>query len=66
MNIKEQWFNSFEERLWKHHTCDWDLGNRNPHYPYQIACAYFDWGDDGLPACSVDESFNRYLENQND
>lgn len=27
MNIKEQWIDSFEERLWEHHTCDRDTGN---------------------------------------
>jgi hypothetical protein len=64
MNIKEQWIDSFEEHLWEHHTCDWDAGNRNPDYPFQLAVAYFNWGIDGLPEESVEEAFNRYLENQ--
>lgn len=64
MNIKEQWIDSFKEFLWGHHTCDWDAGNRYPDYPYQLAVAYFDWGDDGEPAYTPLEAFKRYLENQ--
>lgn len=62
MNIKEQWIDSFQEKLWQHHTCDWDAGNRNPDYPYQLACAYFDWGNDGEPVEKFYEAFKRYLE----
>lgn len=62
MNIKEQWIDPFKERLWEHYTCDWDAGNRNPDYPFQLAIAYFDCGIDGFPECSVEEAFNRYLE----
>ena len=51
-----------KELLWQHHTCDWDAGNRNPDYPYQLATAYFDWGDDGEPAEKFYEAFKRYLE----
>lgn len=64
MNTKEQWIDSFQEKLWGHHTCDWDAGNRNPDYPYQLACAYFDWGNDGLPECRVEKAFARYLESE--
>lgn len=61
MNTKEQWIDRFQELLWEHYTYDWDAGNRNPDYPYQLAVAYFDWGDDGFPEYSVEEAFNRYL-----
>jgi len=62
MNTKAQWIDKFEERLWEHHTCDWDTGNRIPDYPLQLAVAYFDWGIDGQPEETVDEAFTRYLE----
>lgn len=62
MNIKAQWIDKFEERLWEYHTCDWDLGNRIPNYPLQLAVAYFDWGIDGQSEETVDEAFARYLE----
>lgn len=62
MNTKELWILNFEEFLWQHHTCNWDAANRNPDYPYQLACAYFDWGDDGEPACKPLEAFKRHLE----
>lgn len=62
MNIKEQWLDSFQEKLWEYHTCDWKAGNSYPDYPFQLAVAYFDWGDDGLPEESVNEAFKRYLE----
>ena len=29
MNIKAQWIDKFEERLWQHHTCDWALSLHN-------------------------------------
>lgn len=64
MNIKAQWIDKFEECLWEHHTRDWDAGNRNPDYSFQLAVAYFNWGNDGLPDETVDKAFNRYLENQ--
>jgi hypothetical protein len=55
----------FEERLWAHHTCDWDSGNRNQDYPYQLATAYFDWNIEGTaPEYTVDEAFQRYLESE--
>lgn len=62
MNIKAEWIDKFEERLWEHHTCDWNAGNRIPNYPFQLAVAYFDWGIDGQPEETVDEAFTRYLE----
>lgn len=62
MNIKAEWIDAFEERLWEHHTCDWHAGNRNPNYPLQLAVAYFDWGIDGQPEETVDEAFTRYLD----
>lgn len=62
MNIKAEWIDKFEERLWEHHTCDWGAGNRIPNYPLQLAVAYFDWGIDGQPEETVDEAFTRYLE----
>lgn len=61
MNIKEIWTDKFEELLWQYHTCDWDAGNRKPDYPFQLATAYFDWGNDGLPESSVEDAFSRYL-----
>jgi hypothetical protein len=42
--------------------CNWDLGNRNPYYPFQLAVAYFDWGLDGQPEETAKEAFSRYLE----
>lgn len=62
MNIKAEWIDEFEELLWTNHTCDWDLGNRNPDYPFQLAVAYFDWGLDGQPEKTAKEAFSRYLE----
>lgn len=62
MNIKEQWLEGFQELLWNYHTCDWDAGNKNPDYPYQLACAYFDWSDNGQPLYTIEEAFNRYSE----
>lgn len=62
MNIKSQWIDQFEEKLWEHHTCDWDAGNRIPDYSYQLATAYFDWGGGGIPARTVEEAFSDYLE----
>lgn len=61
MNIKAEWIDKFEERLWGYHTCDWGAGNRNPDYPYQLAVAYFDWNGDE-PAYTVEEAFQRYLD----
>lgn len=66
MNIKEQWIDQFQDRLWGYHTCDWDDGNRKPDYPFQLAVAYFDWGEDNEPAETVDQAFSRYLEAQDD
>jgi len=62
MNIKEQWIDKFEERLWEHHTRAWVEGNWFHDHPFQIAVAYFDWGIDGQPEETVDEAFTRYLE----
>lgn len=61
-NIKGQWLERFQELLWQHHTYDWNVGNRNPDYPYQLATAYFDWGLDGQPEKTVSEAFSKYLE----
>lgn len=66
MNIKAKWIGEFEERLWKHHTCDWKEGNSNPDYPFQLAVAYFDWADDGFPERTVEEAFKDYLETLNE
>lgn len=62
MNVKEQWLDNFQELLWGHHSCDWDVGNRYPEYPFNLAKAHFSLGADGLPAESVEEAFARYLE----
>lgn len=62
MNTKEMWIDKFQEYLWGYHTCDWKEGNSNPEYPYQLAVAYFNWLDIDVPAESVEEAFNRYLE----
>jgi hypothetical protein len=62
MNIKAVWIDEFEELLWGYHTRNWDLGNRNPYYPFQLAVAYFDWGLDGQPEETAKEAFSRYLE----
>lgn len=65
MNTKAEWIDKFQERLWGHHTCDWDAGNRNPDYPFQLAVAYFDWSADPdckKPAYKVEEAFQRYLD----
>lgn len=63
MNIKAEWIYKFEERLWEHHTCDWDAGNSKPDYPFQLAVAYFDWNCDGTePNRTVEEAFKDYLE----
>jgi hypothetical protein len=62
MNIKEEWIDQFEERLWEYHTCDWDLGNRIPDLSFQLAVAYFNWGSDSQPDETVDKAFERYLE----
>lgn len=69
--MKAQWVDNFEEKLWGHHTCDWDAGNRNPDYPYQLAVAYFNWAYDEHgkaiePEESVEEAFERYLETLNE
>ena len=66
MNIKEQWVDKFQELLWGHHTCDWDVGNRNPDYPWQLAVAYFNWANDNTPAATVEDAFNHYLETLNE
>ncbi len=66
MNIKEQWYDKFQELLWKYHTCDWEYANKNPDYLYQLAVAYFDWGLDGKPEETPEESFTRYVEAQDD
>ena len=66
MNIKEQWVDDFQEKLWEYHTCDWAAGNRNPDYPYQLAVAYFDYDQQGQPMESVDSAFGRYLEGLNE
>lgn len=63
MDNKRVWFEQFEELLWKHHTCDWDLGNRIPDFPYQLATAYFNSGVNGKPEESANEAFVRYLKN---
>lgn len=62
MNIKSEWLDQFEDKLWAYHTCDWDVGNNKPDYPYQLATAYFDWGDGGQPERTVEEAFIDYLE----
>lgn len=62
MMYKRQWVEKFEELLWKHHTCDWEEGNKNPDYPLQLAVAYFDWAYDGTPLETVEEAFERYLK----
>lgn len=59
---KEEWIDKFQEHLWGHHQCDWDVGNSYPNYPYQLAVAYFDWDGDE-PAYTVEEAFQRYLDN---
>lgn len=65
MSFKLAWIMQFEERLWEYHTCDWDAGNRNPDYPYQLAVAYFDWNTEGTaPEYTVAEAFERYLESE--
>lgn len=66
MNIKAQWVKSFEEKLWQYHTCDWQYGNDNQDYSFQLASAYFDWSDDGQPEESVEEAFERYLDSITD
>lgn len=58
---KEEWIDKFQERLWGHHTYDWDAGNRYPNYPYRLAVAYFDWNDNE-PAYTIEEAFQRYLD----
>lgn len=63
MSIKRKWVEDFEELLWKYHTDDWKEGNYDHNYPLQLAVAYFDWADDGLPLESPEEAFNRYKEN---
>lgn len=60
MNIKAEWIDKFEERLWTHHTCDWPAGP-NSNLSFQLAVAYFDWGIDGQPEETVDEAFSKYL-----
>jgi hypothetical protein len=62
MTIKEAWYDKFLDLLWEHHTCDWEDGNKNPYYPFQLVVAYFDWVYDGVPEETPEEAFSRYLE----
>lgn len=66
MSIKADWIDKFQELLWEQHTFDWDEGNRNPDYPFQLAVAYFDWADDGAPSETPEQAFVRYLETDNE
>lgn len=67
MNIKSEWIDKFEELLWEHHTCNWEEGNNNPDYPFQLAVAYFDWNTDGTaPERTVQEAFEDYLKADNE
>lgn len=60
MNIKAEWIDAFERLLFKH---DQTINVNNPDLSFQLAFAYFEWGNDGLPEYSVEEAFNRYLLN---
>lgn len=66
MSVKAEWIDKFEELLWQHHTCDWGEGSRNPNYSFQLAVAYFDWADDGIPEETPEQAFTRYLEAENE
>ena len=67
MNIKAQWIEVFEEKLWEHHTCDWSAGNSIPDLAYQTATAFFDWNRDGTEAeRTVEEAFKDYLGSLDD
>lgn len=64
MSIKGDWVDEFVDKLYEYHgkNYKWFIEDRN--YPLQLAVAYFDWGSDGVPECTVNEAFERYLENQ--
>lgn len=60
MNIKEQWVNEFVEKLMEYD----EAFEQDKCYAYQLAVAYFDWGDNDQPEHTVDESFQRFLRYQ--
>lgn len=69
MNTKEQWIDKFQELLWEHHTCDWELGNKYPKHPWHLAVSYYyysRYNNDGAPADTVESVFTKYLESLNE
>lgn len=64
ITVKAEWCDRFEELLWEHHTRNWVEGNKNPNYPFQLAVAYFDWADDGIPLETPEEAFERYTQGE--
>lgn len=60
MNIKEQWVNEFVEKLMEYD----EAFEQDKNYAYQLAFAYFDWGDVDQPEHTVDEAFQRFFSNQ--
>ena len=64
---KGQWLEEFENLLLAE---DWNINARgNPDCSYQLATAYFDWrydeyGEPVKPEQTVEEAFERYLENR--
>lgn len=59
MTTKLDWINDFMDFLYYYHDND-----INTTYAYQLAVAYFDWGDDGVPEHTVEQAIERYKENQ--
>ena len=45
-------------------TWKWVEGNKNPNYAFQLAVAYFDWADDGIPLETPEEAFERYTQGE--
>lgn len=60
MSIKQEWIDKFIEKLIENN----ESFEINTTYAYQLATAYFDWGDLGEPAYTVEDAFNMYLNHK--